>query len=198
MKKKSLFLIAGVATLYFNNTYAQTVQDSTKSKDIDEVVVTGMFDKRLRMNSPIAISVLKGDILEKQVPVSASDLLKNVPGVYVNSSNGEIRNSVASRGITVGTQDGSFGYEYVSMQEDGLPITNTTYYNYGPDFFLRADATIERLDAVRGGSSSITTANAPGGIFNYISKTGGKKFEAEMRMRTGIQGKTTTDYIVQI
>lgn len=188
MRKKSFFLIAGVATLYFNNTYAQTVKDSTKSKDIDEVVVTGVFDKRLRMNSPIAISVLKGDILEKQVPVSASDLLKNVPGVYVNSSNGEIRNSVASRGITVGTQDGSFGYEYVSMQEDGLPITNTTYYNYGPDFFLRADATIERLDAVRGGSSSITTANAPGGIFNYISKTGGKKFEGEARFRTGFQG----------
>lgn len=187
--KKSIFLLAGVATLYFNNAYAQSAQDSTKSKNIDEVVVTGVFDKRLRMNSPIAISVLKGDIIEKQVAVSAPDLLKNVPGVYVNSSNGEIRNSVASRGITVGTQDGSFGYEYVSMQEDGLPITNTTYYNYGPDFFLRADATIERLDAVRGGSSSITTANAPGGIFNYISKTGGKKFAGEARFRTGFQGK---------
>ncbi len=190
MEKKSIIFIVGIATLYLNNIYAQeTKQDSSNSKSIDEVVVTGVFDKRLKMNSPIAISVLKADILEKQVAVSASDLLKNVPGVYVNSSNGEIRNSVASRGITVGTQDGSFGYEYVSMQEDGLPITNTTYYNYGPDFFLRADATIERLDAVRGGSSSITTANAPGGIFNYISKTGGKKLEAEVRMRTGIQGK---------
>lgn len=190
MKKRTIYLAVSVATLYLQNAYAQQIEkDSVKSKTIDEVVVTGVFDKRLRMNSPIAISVIKGDILERQVVTSAPDLLKNVPGVYVNSSNGEIRNSVASRGITVGTQDGSFGYEYVSMQEDGLPITNTTYYNYGPDFFLRADATIERLDAVRGGSSSITTANAPGGIFNYISKTGGKKLEAELRMRTGIQGK---------
>lgn len=192
MKNKSILFIVGIASLYLNNAYAQqSQQDSLKSKSIDEVVVTGVFDKRLRMNSPIAISVLKADVLEKQVAVSAPDLLKNVPGVYVNSSNGEIRNSVASRGITVGTQDGSFGYEYVSMQEDGLPITNTTYYNYGPDFFLRADATIERLDAVRGGSSSITTANAPGGIFNYVSKTGGKKLAGEARFRTGLQGKNS-------
>lgn len=189
MRRNSIFLMVGVASLYFQNVYAQeTVSDSIKSNNIDEVVVTGVFDRRLKMNSPIAITVLKGEFIEKQVSVSAADLLKNVPGVYVNSSNGEIRNSVASRGITVGTQDGSFGYEYVSMQEDGLPITNTTYYNYGPDFFLRADATIAQLDAVRGGSSSITTANAPGGIFNYVSKTGGNKFGGEVRMRTGLQG----------
>lgn len=189
MKRKSIFLMVSLATLYFQNFYAQQSEtDSTKSENIDEIVVTGVFDKRMKMNSPMAITVLKGEIIEKKVPVSAADLLRNVPGVYVNSANGEIRNSVSSRGITIGTQDGSFGYEYVSMQEDGLPITNTTYFNYGPDFFLRADATIDHLDAVRGGSSSITTANAPGGIFNYVSKTGGNKFAGELRFRTGLQG----------
>ena len=192
MKSRKFITKMSMGVVFFNAvifSHAQTVQDSVQSKDIDEVVVTGVFDKRLRMNSPIAITILKGDFIEKKVPFSASDLLRNVPGVYVNSANGEIRNSVASRGITIGTQDGSFGYEYVSMQEDGLPITNTTYFNYGPDFFLRADATIDRLDAVRGGSSSITTANAPGGIFNYVSKTGGDKFAGDVRFRYGLQGK---------
>ena len=190
MKKQVLLSKMALSVFFFTatmTTFAQIQKDSA-TKDIDEVVVTGMFDKRLKMNSPIAITVIKSEMIEKQAPASAADLLRNVPGVYVNASNGEIRNSVASRGITVGTQDGSFGYEYVSMQEDGLPITNTTYYNYGPDFFLRADATIAQLDAVRGGSSSITTANAPGGIFNYISKTGGNQFAGEVRMRSGLQG----------
>lgn len=168
--------------------------DTTKTKEIDEVIMTGVFDKRTRMNAPIAISVLKSEVIEQQVPNSAADLLKNVPGVYVNSSLGEIRNNVSSRGISAGSADGTFAYEYISMQEDGLPITNTTYFNYGPDFFLRADATIAQIDAVRGGSASITAANAPGGIFNYISKTGGNKFGGEIRAKYGVQGADNSGY----
>lgn len=160
----------------------------------DEIIVTGIFDKRKKMEASIAITTLNSKLIEKQVPVSAADLLKNIPGVFVNSSLGEIKNSVASRGITVGTQDGSFGYEYVSMQEDGLPVTNATYFNYGPDFFLRADATLGRLEAVRGGPASITTANAPGGIFNYISKTGGDKFGGEVRAKYGMEGRDNKGY----
>jgi len=155
---------------------------------MDEVVVTGMFDKRKRIDASVAITTLNSAQIERTVPASAADLLKNAPGVFVNSSNGEIRNSVASRGITAGSQDGSFGYEYVSMQEDGIPVTNITYFSYGPDFFLRPDATLARLEAVRGGTASVTAANAPGGIFNYVSKTGGNRFEGEIRTKYGFQG----------
>ncbi|WP_158408808.1 TonB-dependent receptor domain-containing protein [Fibrella aestuarina] len=155
---------------------------------LDEIVVTGVFDERKRMDASIAITTLSSRQIELQVPNSAPDLLRNVPGVYVNSSVGEIRNSVSSRGITIGSTDGSFGYEYVSMQEDGLPVTNTTYFSYGPDFFLRADATLGRLDAVRGGPASVAAANAPGGIFNYVSKTGGNAFAGEVRLKYGLLG----------
>lgn len=165
-----------------------TVILTSENNKMDEVFVTGTFDKRKRMDASVAISTLDAGQIERVVPLSAADLLKNVPGVFVNSSLGEIRNSVASRGITVGTQDGSFGYEYVSMQEDGLPVTNTTYFNYGPDFFLRPDATLYRLEAVRGGTASITAANAPGGVFNYVSKTGTDRFEGELRTKYGLVG----------
>lgn len=166
-----------------------TITLASATNIMDEVVVTGVFDKRKRMDASVAITTLKSVQFERTVPVSAADLLKNVPGVFVNSSNGEIRNSVASRGITAGSQDGSFGYEYVSMQEDGIPVTNITYFSYGPDFFLRPDATLARLEAVRGGTASVTAANAPGGIFNYVSKTGGSKFEGEVRTKYGFQGR---------
>lgn len=169
-------------------TAQEQKQDSTKKIDMDEVIVTGVFDKRTRMTAPVAITILKSDLIQRQVPNSAADLLRNVPGVYVNSSMGEIRNNVSSRGISAGSADGTFAYEYISMQEDGLPVTNTTYFNYGPDFFLRADANIERIDAVRGGPASITAANAPGGIFNYISKVGTDSLIGEIRAKYGVQG----------
>ena len=78
----------------------------------------------------------------------------------------------------------------MSLQEDGLPVTNyqTTYY--GPDLFHRADLTTRRLEAVRGGSAVITSANAPGGIFNFISKTGGEKFGGQMLVTGGLQGES--------
>ena len=143
---------------------------------LDEVIVTGVFDQRTRLESSIAISTLKAKDIERLAPVSAADLLKNIPGVYVNSSLGEIRNTIYSRGVSVGSNDGASGYYYVSMQEDGLPVTNATFTNFGPDFFLRADLTTSRVEAVRGGTASILGSNAPGGIFNYVSKTGGTEF----------------------
>jgi outer membrane receptor protein involved in Fe transport len=41
-----------------------------------------------------------------------------------------------------------------------------------PDTWLRADGGIDRLEVVRGGSASTLTTGAPGGIINFISKTG--------------------------
>lgn len=161
---------------------------------LEEVVVTGVFDKRTRMESSVAISVLSQKQMDRVAPLSAADLLKNIPGVFVNSSLGEIRNTVYSRGVSVGSNDGASGYFYVSMQEDGLPVTNATYGNYGPDYFLRPDATLGRLEAVRGGTASILGNNAPGGIFNYVSKTGGQTFAGEVRAKYGLEGNGKNPY----
>ena len=161
---------------------------------LDEIIVTGVFDKRSRMESSVAISVLNSKQLSSIVPLSAADLLKNIPGVFVNSSLGEIRNTVYSRGVSVGSNDGASGFYYVSMQEDGLPVTNATFGNYGPDYYLRPDATLGKLEAVRGGTASILGNNAPGGIFNYVSKTGGQTFTGEVRARYGLEGNGKNPY----
>jgi iron complex outermembrane recepter protein len=155
---------------------------------LEEVVVTGVFDKRTRMESSVAISTLSSKQLDRIVPSSGIDLLKNLPGVYVNSSKGEVSGSLYTRGLSIGD-----GFFYVSMQEDGLPIlaqqgSSLTNPNFRPDGFLRADASINRVEAVRGGTASILGANAPGGIFNYVSKEGGRTFQGEARTRFGLEG----------
>lgn len=102
---------------------------------LDEVVVTGVFDKRTRLESSVAISTLTSKQLDRIVPNSGIDMLRNIPGVYVNSSKGEVSGSLNTRGLTIGD-----GFFYVSMQEDGLPIlaaqgSSTTNPNYKPDGF---------------------------------------------------------------
>lgn len=155
---------------------------------LDEVVVTGVFDRRTRMESSVAISTLNARQLEAVVPNSAADLLKNLPGVYVNSSRGEVGNAIYTRGLNL-----SGGFFYVSMQEDGLPIMGITGL-VNPDGYLRADATIQKVEGVRGGTASILGPNAPGGIFNYVSRTGGTNLEGEVRTRLGLEGNGRHPY----
>jgi len=161
--------------------------------ELDEVIVTGVFDERTKMSASVAISSLKIADLKVLAPNSSADLLKNLPGVYVNTSSGEIGNSVYTRGLSAGaaTRDGNF--RYVSMQEDGLPVLGISGLN-NPDYFLRSDATIARVEAVRGGSAAILGPNAPGGIFNYISRTGGNEFAGEVIVRGGLEGDGKNPY----
>lgn len=177
----------GHATAEIKFTAGAAVNVSLKEAEslTDEVVVTGVFDKRTKLQSSVAISTLNAGRIAQLAPTSAADLLRNIPGIYVNNARGEISNTVYSRGISANSIDNASGYYYVSMQEDGLPVTNTAP---NADYFLRADITTARLEAVRGGTASIFGANAPGGIFNYISKTGGGSFEGEARVKLGLEG----------
>lgn len=158
---------------------------------LEEVVVTGVFDQRTRMEASVAINTINAKQIERTAATSAGDLLKNIPGVYVNQARGEIWNTVYSRGISAGSIDNANGFYYVSMQEDGLPVTNV---NLGVDYFLRPDATTSRVEAVKGGTASILGANAPGGIFNYVSKTGGKTIAGEVRAKFGLEGDGKNPY----
>ena len=183
----------GYATLETKFSLGHEVNVSLKEVEgqNDEVVVTGVFDKRTKLESSVAISTLSEKKLTQLAPTSAADLLRNVPGIYVNNARGEINNTVYSRGISANSIDNAAGYYYVSMQEDGLPVTNASVAS---DNYLRADITTARLEAVRGGTASIFGANAPGGIFNYISKTGGSSFEGEARLKYGLEGDGKNPY----
>ena len=166
-----------------------------EGRDLEEVVVTGVFDKRTSLESSIAISKLDSKQIARLAPNSAADLLSYTPGVYVNSSVGEINNTVYSRGVNANqfSVAGGNGYYYVALMEDGLPTTNTSSGNIMADYFYRADATLSRLESVRGGSASVTGNNAPGGIFNYVSNTGQTPVR-ELSYKVGLEGDGRNPY----
>jgi len=159
-----------------------------KNENLEEVIVTGVFGAKSLEEAAVSISVISEDELAQQIPNSAADILKNVPGVFVNSALGEIRNIVFSRGVSANSLDGDGGYFYVSMQEDGVPVELVTASNYGPDYFTRPDIMLDHVEALRGGTASVTGANAPGGIFNYISRTGKSHDLNEVHLKYGSEG----------
>lgn len=160
------------------------------TEKLDEVIVTGLFDERKRLGASVSITTMNVKQMERLAPNSGADLLRNVPGIFVNSSAGEVRSQVYTRGLAnrPSYNDDVSGLYYISMQEDGLPISNIFLPTYTHDLFYRTDATLNRLEAVRGGTASIAGANAPGGIFNYLSKTGTTVFSGLVRQKFGLEG----------
>jgi hypothetical protein len=115
---------------------------------LEDFVVTGVFNATEAKKATTAITTLTADFLAERVALSADDLLLDVAGVFVNSSLGEIRGMVYSRGISADSSDGATGQYYVSMQEDGLPIANIAFGNYNASYFNSPDATLQRVDHV--------------------------------------------------
>ncbi|MBB4806344.1 outer membrane receptor protein involved in Fe transport [Chryseobacterium defluvii] len=190
MKRKSILLFTGIATLYFNQAYAQeTPQDSTRTAAIDQVVITGSANPKKKIESSTAISTFSAKEIQKQNPVSTAALLQKVPGFAVETSGGEVGNNLFARGIP-----SAGAYEYVQVQEDGLPVFEDGALQFAnADAFFRVDATTARLEALRGGSGSIFASNAPGGIINFISKEGSNKFTGMTKLETSTYGLMRVD-----
>jgi outer membrane receptor for ferrienterochelin and colicin len=90
-----------------------------------------------------------------------AEALKQVPGFYIANTSGEASSGVSVRGIP------SDGYQTVSLLEDGIPIQADPGLGWlNGDQSLRIDQTVERIEVVRGGPSSIFYSNAPGAAAN--------------------------------
>ena len=136
---------------------------------LDQVVVTGTSTRTSKMKSSVSVSTLDSEQLTKTNATSAAELLRSVPGLRSESSGGEGNANLTVRGVPLSAG----GSRYVQFQEDGLPVLMFGDIAFGTaDQFLRADYNVDRLEVVRGGSASTLTSNSPGGIINFISKTG--------------------------
>jgi outer membrane receptor protein involved in Fe transport len=135
---------------------------------LEDVVITGTAGRLTRMRSSAAISTLDAEQIRQAVPDSASDILRSVPGVLVQSSGGEGNANATARGLPL-----SGGAKLMLFQEDGLPVLDFGDIDFATaDTFVRSDFTLDRLEVIRGGSAATFASNAPGGIFNFISRTG--------------------------
>ncbi len=181
-------------------TYQDTItvgtEDILLSLDLEDdllnlqnVVVTGNFDPRTQLSSSTSITTLKTKSLQQAFPRGMADLLQLIPGTFTDPSAGEVFTKVYARGISASAEDDT-GWYYVSLQEDGLPVSLVQHSYYSPDLFQRLDLTTERVEAIRGGSASITAMNAPGGIYNFISYGTSDHLGGEVQVQGGLQGES--------
>jgi len=163
-----LALLSPMAAVAAPTTPAATAVAAQAPQGAD-VVTTGVAKGRDRLDSATSTSSLREGEIRKLAPGSIGDLLRDIPGIRSEASTGEGSVSLSIRGLPIA----SSGAKFVQLQEDGLPVLEFgDIQGAGADNFLRVDLNLQQVDVIRGGSASTFASNSPGGIINFISKTG--------------------------
>jgi len=177
-------------TFDFNVTYRRRNHSNNFKLALDllslkTVIITGVNQPIRNLESGVAVTTISQEELNKISPRSTADAFQNIPGFYVEASAGEVSNNLFSRGMP---SEGN--YKYVALHEDGLPVYEAGDLEWvSADHFVRIDGTIQSLEGMRGGAASIFAGNAPGGIINFISKTGGSKVSGQFKLQTADFGQ---------
>ncbi|SNR42097.1 TonB-dependent receptor [Flavobacterium sp. ov086] len=176
MKKTNLFLKRlglMIVLLLFNFSFSQnetpTVSDTIKTTKLEDVVVTGVANPKAKIKSSVSITTLNVKQIEQSAPRSTAEIFRSIPGIRSESSGGEGNSNISVRGVPIS----SGGSKYLQIQEDGLPVLLFGDIAFATaDIFTRFDGNVAKIEAIRGGSASTLSSNSPGGIINFISKTG--------------------------
>lgn len=195
--KKSLLrasaMGAALGAFAFTAAFAQNAApaaDAPAQEDglmMEEIVVTAVVNQTSKMRSSVSVSALSADDLLQVAPRNTAEIFRNIPGIRSEASGGEGNANIAVRGLPVA----SGGAKFLQLHEDGLPVLEFGDISFGnADIFLRADANVARVEAIRGGSASTLASNSPGGVINFISKTG-EKDGGSLAITRGLDYDTT-------
>jgi iron complex outermembrane receptor protein len=153
------------------------------TQEIQQVVVTGTASASgtRKIDTSFSITTANEEQLKSASPSSTADVLKLVPGVYAEATGGQSGANVEVRGFPSGSDS-----PFVSVQLNGNPVYPVPVLSFfeGTSAF-RLDDTIERVEVLRGGPSTIYSVGQPGATMNFILKKGDDVPERTIRLTTG-------------
>lgn len=170
------------------SSFSKDASDPTS--DLLEVIVTGRagVDERTKEETSYSVTTIDQRKLRLQGPTSVTESLKSVPGFWVEASGGEASGNVRARGIPVD------GFGSITLLEDGMPVQNDPSLGFlNGDQAFRLDETIDGIQVVRGGPSSIFYSNAPAGAVNFIPRRPGDRAQGTLKYTAGDYGLNRLD-----
>jgi outer membrane receptor protein involved in Fe transport len=168
-------LAAAISIALAQVVLAQTASDANANKedkkalDLERVVVTATATQGSKMKQSLSVSTMDTEQIQATQATSAAEVLRSIPGIRSESSGGEGNTNITVRGAPISAG----GSRYVQLQENGLPVMLFGDVAFATsDMFIRIDNSLDQLQVVRGGSASTLATNSPGGVINFITKTG--------------------------
>ncbi|MDA4836193.1 TonB-dependent receptor plug domain-containing protein, partial [Enterobacter hormaechei] len=145
--------------------------DAQAGEDIIVVGTAGGGTRR--QDAAFAVTTLSNDAIERAAPNSTADLLRTVPGVMAESSGGQNGANIFVRGYPSGGDA-----QFVTFQLGGVPIFPPSTLSFLENSqLIRLDETVQRVEAVRGGTGSLFSNGQPGLTVNVVPRIGGDTFK---------------------
>lgn len=163
----------------FSQTVPTKEADSVKTSlpsQLDEVVVTGTRSPKKIKDVPIYTRVISSSAIQNSGNRSLVSILENeIPGLDFTSNAGVP--NINMQGL---------GGNYVLVLVDGERIAGETRNNM--DYALLHPDNIEKIEIVKGTSSTLYGSNAMAGVINIITKKNKKRFESTVSAVGGDYG----------
>lgn len=130
---------------------------------LEEVLVTAQKRSESTQDTPVAITGMTADSLEKFGFANANDISAQVPNMQVSGPYGDVQPIFSIRGVSMS--------DYSSIQASPIGVySDEAYmgavYTHGMNFF-----DVERLEVLRGPQGTLYGKNTTGGAINIITKT---------------------------
>jgi outer membrane receptor for ferrienterochelin and colicins len=148
---------------------------------LDNIVVSAGRKVQAIQDVPISVSILGTREIEARNISSLDDMMRQIPGVQVNSSEISLR----------GSSGFAFGLgSRATLLIDGFPMLSAD--NGDMKFDLIPSSAIGRIEVVKGSGSALYGTSATGGVVNLISKkvvTNDKGFSLGFKSDYGVYTK---------
>lgn len=137
-----------------------------RQSDLQEIVVTAQKRQERLLDTPVSVSVLSGDELNKLAATQLRDWANTVPGLSFTSA-GSGYTQIALRGVTTGLASNPT----VGIYLDEVPIGSSSAFAYGARLSLDAGLfDVDHIEVLRGPQGTLYGASTMGGLIKYVSK----------------------------
>ncbi|WP_298688516.1 TonB-dependent receptor [uncultured Sphingomonas sp.] len=135
----------------------------------DIVVVGTAGGGARRQDAAFAVTAIDRAAIDRLSPASTADVLRLVPGLTIETSGGKNGANIFVRGYPSGGDA-----EYVTFQTEGVPFFPPATLSFLENSQLyRLDETVQRVEAVRGGTGALFASGQPGVTVNLVQREGG-------------------------
>lgn len=153
--------------------------------NLEEIIVSGSRQTQKRTEVPVAIDVISGAQINEAKATRLDLLVNKVPGVFMVDLGNE-QHSMSVR------QPLGYGSLFLYL-EDGIPIRTTGDFNHNALIEIN-QASVKRIEVIKGPASSLYGSEAVGGAINFMTETPSPELTGKVQVEAGTRGYKRTDF----
>jgi outer membrane receptor protein involved in Fe transport len=170
----------GIALL---GLFVLPVQAESLSDDVgivaDEVTVTATRESQKISEVPATVNVLHHEEIASTRPAHPSEIMRKIPGVLVNVTNGEGHQTSIRQPLTTNPV-----YLYL---EDGIPTRSTGFFNHNALYEINLPQSYG-IEIIKGPATALYGSDSIGGIVNVLSRPSPDAAELDASFEAGSYG----------